>query len=156
MKTLSLTQPWATLMALGEKHIETRSWSTNYRGQLLIHASKGFPVDCRHLCSAGPFAEALERHGIKSWRELPTGVIIARVELYSCVGTWWLTSPDSEPGNKEWASCKAEFEYDFGDYSKRRYGWLTRNPQRLTPTPARGSLGLWGYIGDEIAPLVTP
>jgi hypothetical protein len=37
-KVLTLHQPWATLVALGVKTIETRSWSTNYRGPLLIHA----------------------------------------------------------------------------------------------------------------------
>ncbi len=41
MKALSLLQPWATLVVIGVKQIETRSWSTAYRGPLLIHASKG-------------------------------------------------------------------------------------------------------------------
>ena len=43
MKALSITQPWATLIAIGAKTIETRSWSTLYRGDLAIHAAKGFP-----------------------------------------------------------------------------------------------------------------
>ena len=153
MKTLSLTQPWASLMAFGEKHIETRSWGTGYRGPLLIHASKGFPRDCRDLCEHDPvFVRALARHGITSWKQLPTGVVIARVELVAVRGTRWLV--DSEPGQPEWSAFKATDELRFGDYSEGRYGWLTRNPVRLIPTPARGSLGLWGYIGDEIAPLV--
>lgn len=32
MKVLTIRQPWATLIALGEKQIETRSWRTAYRG----------------------------------------------------------------------------------------------------------------------------
>jgi hypothetical protein len=40
VKALSLWQPWASLVALGVKTIETRSWSTSYRGPLAIHASK--------------------------------------------------------------------------------------------------------------------
>jgi activating signal cointegrator 1 len=40
MKALTLYEPWATLVARGEKRIETRSWKTNYRGPLAIHASK--------------------------------------------------------------------------------------------------------------------
>lgn len=40
MKVISLLQPWATLAVIGQKKIETRSWSTKYRGPLLIHASK--------------------------------------------------------------------------------------------------------------------
>ena len=35
MRALSLTQPWATAIALGIKHWETRSWSTSYRGRSL-------------------------------------------------------------------------------------------------------------------------
>ena len=38
MKVLTLHQPWASLVALGVKTIETRSWSTKYRGPLAIHA----------------------------------------------------------------------------------------------------------------------
>lgn len=40
MKTLSVTQPYATLLCSGVKTIEQRSWSTEYRGMLLIHATK--------------------------------------------------------------------------------------------------------------------
>src|SRR5688500_640704 len=40
MKALSLRQPWANLIASGQKTIETRTWGTNYRGPLLIVSSK--------------------------------------------------------------------------------------------------------------------
>ena len=40
MKTLTFLQPWATLVALEAKRIETRSWRTSYRWPLAIHASK--------------------------------------------------------------------------------------------------------------------
>ena len=39
MKVLSLTEPYATIIKEGKKTIETRSWKTNYRGKLYIHAS---------------------------------------------------------------------------------------------------------------------
>ena len=39
MKVLSLTKPYATLIKLGKKKIETGSFKTNYRGELYIHAS---------------------------------------------------------------------------------------------------------------------
>ena len=39
MKVLSLTEPYATLIKEKKKLIETRSWKTNYRGELYIHAS---------------------------------------------------------------------------------------------------------------------
>lgn len=40
MKALSVKQPWANMIASGEKTIETRTWSTDYRGDLLIVSSR--------------------------------------------------------------------------------------------------------------------
>jgi hypothetical protein len=40
MKTLSIMQPWASLLAEGVKGIELRGWSSSFRGLLLIRASK--------------------------------------------------------------------------------------------------------------------
>lgn len=39
MKAISIYQPWASLIALGDKTIEARCWPTNHRGDLLICAS---------------------------------------------------------------------------------------------------------------------
>jgi len=41
MKVLSIKEPFATLIKDGVKIYETRSWKTNYRGELYIHASLG-------------------------------------------------------------------------------------------------------------------
>ncbi len=43
MKVLSLTEPFATLIKEKKKLVETRSWKTNYRGELYIHASMTKP-----------------------------------------------------------------------------------------------------------------
>jgi hypothetical protein len=40
MKTLTIRQPWAELIARGKKDIEVRTWKTNYRGKIAIHAGK--------------------------------------------------------------------------------------------------------------------
>jgi hypothetical protein len=40
VKALSIKQPWANLIASGEKTIETRTWATEYRGELLLVSSK--------------------------------------------------------------------------------------------------------------------
>lgn len=39
MKALSIKQPWVNLIMSGKKTIETRTWNTNLRGVILIHAS---------------------------------------------------------------------------------------------------------------------
>ena len=41
MKVITLKQPWATLVAEGIKKYEFRTWKTNYRGKVLIHAGAG-------------------------------------------------------------------------------------------------------------------
>jgi len=74
VKALSLTQPWASLVALGFKRVETRSWGTIYRGPLAIHAAKGFPRFARD------FADA-ERVRGRCPDVLPFGSIVAVCRL---------------------------------------------------------------------------
>lgn len=38
MKTLSVRQPWASLLVSGLKDIENRTWAPNFKGRILIHA----------------------------------------------------------------------------------------------------------------------
>lgn len=45
MKAITLKQPWAWAVIFGGKDIESRSWSTKYRGPLMIHAGKAFRTD---------------------------------------------------------------------------------------------------------------
>lgn len=54
LKALSLTQPWANDIALGEKTIETRRWSTPWRGWFLICATRSRVPGC-----AGPYGCAV-------------------------------------------------------------------------------------------------
>ena len=45
MKCLTIKQPWASLIIDGYKKYEFRSWKTNYRGKILIHAGKNLEKD---------------------------------------------------------------------------------------------------------------
>ncbi|WP_331281011.1 ASCH domain-containing protein [Brevibacillus thermoruber] len=81
MKAITIHQPWATLIALGEKRFETRSWATKYRGPLAIHAGK--KVD-RDACEAEPIRSVLAKHGYTA-DNLPTGVILAVGEMVDCL-----------------------------------------------------------------------
>jgi hypothetical protein len=147
VKVLTLTQPWATLVALGEKHIETRGWWTGYRGPLLIHAAKSFPRDCRELCDESPFTEVLQRYGISHWRELPLGAILCETSLDDCLPTnrildiWSMTVPSSIR-----KVPRAQHELNFGNYAPNRYGFVLGDVTRApAPIPAKGALGLWEY-----------
>src|SRR6266699_6473957 len=60
---LTMTDPWGSLVAAGAKRIETRSWSTAYRGPLAIHVAKTLPARAEALCYEEPFCQALEAAG---------------------------------------------------------------------------------------------
>lgn len=67
MKALSVKQPWANLIADGRKDIETRRWSTDYRGPLLIVSSKspniapaGFGIAVTNLVDCRPMTRGDE------------------------------------------------------------------------------------------------
>ena len=69
MKCLSIHQPWAALVVLGAKRFETRSWQTDHRGRMAIHASRTFRDSARMLCEKEPFRSALQRGGYRQERQ---------------------------------------------------------------------------------------
>ena len=64
MKALSLLQPWASLVAIGAKLYETRTWRTPHRGEIAIHASRTMGKDARRLLTEEPFLEVLVSAGL--------------------------------------------------------------------------------------------
>jgi len=138
MRGLSITQPWASLVALGEKTVETRSWSTTYRGLLFIQAAKGFPADCQHLCWRDPFAPVLIGGGFDRAEQLPRGSIVAVARLAHVAPTELFGSTDLL------TIAEAGREFAFGDFSDGRFGWMLQDVRPLKePVPCRGALGLW-------------
>ncbi len=144
MKALSLYQPWATLVVIGAKRIETRSWRTSYRGAISIHASSSRRNQARLLAYQKPFYPLLEQAGI-SPLELPFGAIIGTVKLFDCVPiTGGL--PNLPAGY--W---QRDDELLLGDYSPGRWAWLFTDPQRLPqPVPHRGKMGLYRLDGPDV------
>lgn len=141
MKALTLTQPWATLVAIGAKQYETRSWYTTYRGPLAIHAAKG-GYNWLSLAAGDEVSvamcRALNAGGYASARELPLGAVVAVGDLVRIYRTQWIARDARAPLSAD--------ELAFGDYTPGRYAWLLANVRRLPePIPARGSLGLWDW-----------
>ncbi|MDA8335257.1 MAG: ASCH domain-containing protein [Peptococcaceae bacterium] len=125
--SLTLRQPWASLIAQGAKQIETRSWPTSHRGLLAIHAAKRNPPDLRALIAHEPFLSALA--GLNPGDYM--GKVVAVVELVDCK---LITSDNIPP----------EPERSFGDYQTGRFMWILRSVRRLAePVTARGKQGLW-------------
>jgi hypothetical protein len=147
---LTLTQPWATLVAIGAKRIETRSWGTSYRGPIAIHAAKGMPRDAVALCHAEPFREALARAGLHSLADLPRGAIVAKARLVDVRPTSHLRQTVGgrifEPAGD--LPTVASAERAFGDYTGGRFMWILEDVVPLPqPVPVRGALGLWDWKG---------
>ena len=146
MRALSLTQPWAELVMIGEKRYETRSWTTTYRGPLAIHAAKGLSsiggtVGLNQFAFREPFRTVLQEagHTAELDQELPRGAVVAVCELvavYPC--------DDAFRGEIEDGRTGAQFERYFGDFGFGRWAWRLENVRRLeVPFPVRGALGLW-------------
>jgi hypothetical protein len=165
MKALTVQQPWATLIAVGAKQIETRSWKTDYRGPLAIHASKNMPVQNRVLMYKSPFAEYLHKYDVKQTRmvnHIPLGCILATCDLVDIVHippfhTRWISKfklyhldmypneiYETGPDDKIIPIPPNDPELSFGDYTPGRYAWILDNVKIMkTPIEAKGRLGLW-------------
>lgn len=153
MKALTLTQPWATLVAIGAKRIETRSWPTKYRGPLAIHAGAGLgPVGGKlalvDLCHREPFYDALQAASIRRATSLPFGAIVATCELRAVRPIGREQNGDATILADDMLSFTPILgnERAFGDYAPGRFAWLLADVQPLAePIPARGALGLWEW-----------
>ena len=141
MKALTLTQPWASLIALRKKRFETRSWGTAYRGKLAIHAAKGFPKHCQD------FAARCRETGIALRDPLPLGEVICTVELVDV----WTVIEQMQGGVKLELTdgCRLQLggqELAFGDYRDGRKIWELRDLVVLPiPIQAKGALSLWEW-----------
>lgn len=141
MKAICLHQPWASLMACGAKTIETRSRRTHYRGQLAICASKYWDDKCAEVAEKAKKLGYLNFYTGYTSIEVSFGKVLCIVDLHDCWATPLLTM-----------SFKTVFkadEWEFGDYSPGRWGWLTRNAFRLeTPVPVIGRQGFFNLTPD--------
>lgn len=137
MKCITVKQPWAELIVCGIKDVENRTWSTNYHGPLLIHASKQYDVagehwlrenasrlrDARHPSMVGGLAP-----NILGKVSAPRGCIVGVVDLVIC----------TRDRNSDW-------------HEPGMVGWYLRNPEKLErPVPFRGALGLFDVPEDFV------
>lgn len=136
MKAISLWQPWASAIALRIKHNETRSWETQYRGTIAIHAAKKSNRELeehfRQLCVRESFYRPFLDANLHSFFLLPKGAIVAVAHLEKIVSTTVM------------AEFSDELELDLGDYSAGRFAWHLTNIQPLKqPCFITGRQGLF-------------
>ncbi len=145
MRCLTLWQPWATLVALGLKKLETRPNGFGYRGLVAIHSSKVSPKWARELLLQEPFASAL-----KDCPTLPCGVVLAVSELVDDITIpEWRGRPERVRDGGVWFPPD-EPERSFGDFTPGRHALVLSNTRASpTPIPARGMQGLWNWTPPD-------
>lgn len=152
MKALTFTQPWATLIAIGAKRIDTRSWGTDYRGPLAIHAAKNLgPVGGKRglveQCDAPAFEWAFRIHGPpydNHTNPFPLGAIMAVAVLAN------VRRIDMALRAEVLAQAITPNEIEFGDYSSGRYAWFLEDVQPCEPVPCNGARSLWD-VNDDLS-----
>lgn len=111
---LTISQPWASLIANGDKQVENRTWKTDYRGPLAIHAGSGTQYLTRNQ-QAG----------------YPTGGIIAVATLVGCWQVDLLRSTSFSIDEHQW------------QYIEGPWCWLLEDVLHVDFLPCPGKLGLW-------------
>lgn len=123
MKTITLKQPWASLVANGYKEYEFRSWKIKYRGDILIHAGKGIDKDAM---------EKVKCLGL----EYPSSKIVAKVTIEDCIEL-------NEDVNKN--ICQKN-PLVYGNKNRSGYAWKLSNIQAIKCDDiVSGKQGFWNY-----------
>ena len=124
MKVLTIKEPWASLIIEGYKVYEFRSWKTNYRGKVLIHAGMTLEKD-----NALKFKDYNLNYGI--------GEIIGEAVITDCIP---VTEEFENILNKINPTVYGKSEHI------RNYAWKLENVIKYDERiPCKGKLGLWNY-----------
>jgi hypothetical protein len=97
---LSIRQPWASFVVSGLKSVELRTWPTNYRGWMWIHAGKLFDAGAMEILGLSP--EHFRRGGL--------------------VGIAHLASCDVIETPQQWQTLRNEHRSP-GSFRPGVYGW---------------------------------
>lgn len=159
MKAISLWQPWASAVVLKSKRIETRSWSTPYRGWLAIHAAKRMPTASEAALYATPLWQGA-LHGA-ALKELPFGAVVGYCKLVDCVPVEKcerMVVKHEATGKREplLDALRGEApsqwtERDMGNFTPGRFAWLLTEIKALPPVPYKGQQGLFQvFLGSPM------
>ncbi len=130
MKVITVKQPFATLIAEGLKEYEFRTWSTKYRGDILIHAGKG--VD----------KKAMKRYEHLGF-EYPSGCIIAKTTITDCIFV-------DNKVREELKNKDSLVYYGIINHPEwNGYGFKLENTKKIEPIYINGKLSLWDYDYEE-------
>jgi hypothetical protein len=118
IKALTIRQPWAELILRGRKPFELRTWRTNYRGPLVIHAAAKIDAwDARHF-------------GLDP-EKLTTSAFVGFASLL-----------DVRPYTREDARLLKKQRAGYG-WFPGNLSWVLKKPRRISPVKAKGQLSLF-------------
>lgn len=146
MKALPLWQPWATLVAIGAKRVETRDYAPQrvglYYGQrIAIHATR--TTRELHVCDHEPFSRF-----VRDSSQLPLGAIVATCRLDRASEITVESAEQLFERNLQ--------EFEFGNYEPGRWAWVLKDVEQLAePVPFRGSQGTFD-VPDQLRHRVRP
>ena len=122
MKVLTIKEPWASLIINGYKEYEFRSWKTNYRGKILIHAAKS--IDKEKI------------NELNYNLSYSSGEIIGEATITDCILV-------DEEFNKELIKNNKTV---YGNNHIGLYAWKLENIKKYDKKiKVKGKLGLWNY-----------
>jgi len=130
MKALTISQPFADLIARGEKWVENRTWSTDYRGPLAIHAGRG--------------TQYLTRADLANYT---TGAIVATCDLVAVVNRLAPTREqirELESAGYTWEQLNAH------QYADGPLCWVLLEVRPAIPVAINGRQGLWDVPREVI------
>lgn len=171
MKALSLDQPYASLLVMGIKQIETRGWNSKHRGELAIHATARGP-QVKHVgdyrivpvVEGGKWAPAMRNDAARGdiRTPLPCGAVVGTVYVHDVIPIVeivklgadedvpeiaMVVQPDGSLWHKVGPSA-AEFsdQLPYGDFSHGRFAHMYARPYRFeSPIPASGRQRIWNW-----------
>jgi len=131
MKALTISQPFATLIADGKKWVENRTWVPSYRGQLAIHAGKR--------------SDYLDPEELRNY---PTGCIVAVAVLAACISIKFMKQMSELC--LVWPAGKTLGEILAHEHTEGPWCWVLTNVRKLEePIFCRGAQGLWDWECGE-------
>lgn len=150
MKLITLWEPWASLLAVSAKRIETRGWSTDYRGPCAVHAAKAGlgKAELAETCSQPYFAGALKM-AAAARGPFSFGHIIAVGFIVDC------RPLDGDHVFKFHPELGTKQELAFGNYGPGRFGLVFEDVKMLSvPIPWKSRQGMLLDLDPETEALV--
>src|SRR4051812_2897185 len=129
MLAISVRQPFASLILLGHKQIETRNWPTDYRGRIAVHASRQIDNLERVTAYRDEIRPLLKAAGFHSLAAMPKGCLLGTVEITDCVPKDQCLNDERFRPNSVKALC--------GDWLTEGYAWLLASPLVVPGRPKR-------------------